>query len=612
MSRKQRKTLIRILVAALLVLAVSVWSPENRWLCLVAVLIPYSVAGWDVVWSAFRNILRGRVLDERFLMTVATVGAFALGEYREAVAVMLFYQIGEWFQSLAVGKSRRNIAELMAIRPETAVVLRNGEEITVSPEEVEIGERFLVRPGEKIPLDGVIVEGHTTVDTAALTGESLPREMAEGDRVISGSVNGHGVITVQAESVFADSTVSKILDLVENASARKARSEQFITRFAKVYTPCVVGGALLLAVLPPLFVGNFAGWIHRALIFLVVSCPCALVISVPLSFFGGIGGASQKGILFKGSQALERLAKTDVIIFDKTGTLTKGNFRVTAIHPETVSEQTLLEIAAAAESYSHHPIARSVAAAFEEKIEPGQVTDVIEHAGSGVEAVFGGKRYFVGNDKLMNQVGAAFHDCHLHGTVIHIAQEGLYLGHIVITDEIKEDSQTALKELKELGVRKTVMLTGDRVEIARDVAERLGIDQVHAGLLPAEKVSALEAEIRPEHTVAFVGDGVNDAPVLARADVSVAMGALGSDAAIEAADVVLMDDRLSKLPVAVRIARKTMRIAKENIVFALTVKGLVLLFGALGIATMWTAVFADVGVAVLAILNALRAMRPTD
>ncbi len=609
MSRKQRKRLIRLIAAAVLLVIVSFLPVLNERLRFALFLIPYLVVGYDVLWTAVRHIVHGQLFDEQFLMTVATFGAFGLHEYREAVAVMLFYQIGELFQSIAVGKSRKNIAALMDIRPDSATVLRNGQEVAVSPEEVEIGECFVVRPGEKIPLDGVIVKGSTSVSTAALTGESLPQDKTAGDRVVSGSVNQSGVITVKAESTFGESTVVKILDLVENASSKKARTENFITRFAKYYTPCVVAAAVLLAVIPSLFMGGFAVWLRRALIFLVVSCPCALVISVPLSFFGGIGGASKQGILIKGSNYLEILARAGVVVMDKTGTLTEGVFRVTAVHPENVSEAELLDIAAAAESYSNHPIAESIVAAHGGHLEPSRLTGTTEHAGLGVEALVDGKRFFIGNDKLMRRCGADYHDCHLSGTVIHVAQEGQYLGHIVISDQVKADSKAAIAELKGLGIAKTVMLTGDRKEIAESVARELQIDEVAAELLPGDKVAAVEKYMAAGLPLAFVGDGVNDAPVLARADVSVAMGALGSDAAIEAADIVLMDDKPSKLPVAVRLSRRTMRIVKENIVFALAVKAAVLLLAAAGFASMWTAVFADVGVAVLAILNAMRAMK---
>lgn len=608
MSRKQKKKLIRIIVAAVLLVVISFLSFDNI-IMLFLYIVPYLVVGWDVVFSAVRNIIHGQLFDEQFLMALATIGAFGSGEYREAVAVMLFYQIGELFQGIAVGKSRKSIASLMDIRPDSAVVIRDGAEIKVSPEEVQKGETIIVRPGEKIPLDGTVLTGSTTVNTAALTGESLPRDIEAGGKVISGSVNLTGVITVKTESLYAESTVAKILDLVENSSAKKAKTENFITRFAKYYTPCVVAAALALAFIPPLIVGNFGEWIQRALIFLVVSCPCALVISVPLSFFGGIGGASRKGILVKGSNYMEVLSKVGTVVFDKTGTLTKGSFTVTAIHPEKLSEDELLDVAAAAESYSNHPIAESIIAAHKGHIDQSRIGEVKEHAGMGIEAVIDGRDIFAGNGKLMDMAGARWHNCHIDGTVIHISEGSCYLGHIVISDEIKPDSKEALKELKKLGVAKTVMLTGDRKEIAASVGKTLGLDEVHAELLPDGKVKAVESLIKEGRTLAFVGDGINDAPVLARADLGVAMGAMGSDAAIEAADLVLMDDKPSKLPDAIKIARKTMRIVWQNIVFSLIVKAAVLILAALGFANMWLAIFADVGVTVLAILNAMRAMK---
>lgn len=608
MSRKQKKKLIRIIVAAVLLVIIS-FLPFNNITMLFLYIIPYLTVGWDVVFSAVRNIIHGQLFDEQFLMALATVGAFGSGEYREAVAVMLFYQIGELFQGIAVGKSRKSIASLMNIRPDSAVVIRDGKEIKVSPEEVQKGETVIVRPGEKIPLDGTVLTGNTTVNTAALTGESLPRDIETGEKVISGSVNLTGVITVKTESLYAESTVAKILDLVENSSAKKAKTENFITRFAKYYTPCVVAAALVLAFVPPLISGNFGEWIQRALIFLVVSCPCALVISVPLSFFGGIGGASKRGILVKGSNYMETLSKIGTVVFDKTGTLTKGSFKVTAVHPEKLSEDELLDVAAAAESYSNHPIAESIIAAHKGHIDQSRIGEVKEHAGMGIEAVIDGRDIFAGNGKLMDMAGAKWHNCHIEGTVIHISEGSCYLGHIVISDEIKPDSKEALKELKHLGIEKTVMLTGDRKEIAESVGATLGLDEVHAELLPDGKVKAVESLIKEGRPLAFVGDGINDAPVLARADLGVAMGAMGSDAAIEAADLVLMDDKPSKLPEAIKIARKTMRIVWQNIVFSLIVKAAVLILAALGFANMWLAIFADVGVTVLAILNAMRAMK---
>lgn len=608
MSRKHKKRLARIIIAAAS-LAVIVLLPVNEKIKAFLYLLPYLIVGWDVLWNAARNIAHGQVFDENFLMSIATVGAFALGDYVEAAAVMLFYQVGELFQSIAVGKSRKSIAALMDIRPDSSVVLRNGEELKVSPEEVKKGETVIIRAGEKIPLDGIVLEGKTSVNTAALTGESLPRDISAGDRVVSGSVNLNGVITVKTESVYRDSTVAKILDLVENSSSKKAKTENFITRFARYYTPCVVAAAVLLAVLPPLISGcGWIQWLQRALIFLVVSCPCALVISVPLSFFGGIGGASKRGILIKGANYTEVLAKVGTVVFDKTGTLTKGVFKVTAVHPESMSEAELLDVAAAAESYSNHPIAESIIAAHKGHIDRARIGRVTEHAGMGVEAVIDGRDIFAGNGKLMELAGANPHDCHIAGTVIHISEGKNYLGHIVISDELKPDSKTAVAELKALGITKTVMLTGDRKEIGEAVGKELGLDEVRAELLPDGKVNAVEKLLNQKTPLAFVGDGINDAPVLARADIGIAMGGMGSDAAIEAADVVLMDDKPSKLPEAVKIARKTMSIVWENIIFALAVKAVVLVLGAAGIAGMWLAIFADVGVTVIAVLNAMRAM----
>ena len=608
MSRKHKKRLARIIVAAIF-LGVIAFLPISEKIKAVLYLLPYLIVGWDILWKAVRNIARCQIFDENFLMSLATVGAFALGDYIEAAAVMLFYQIGELFQSIAVGKSRKSIASLMDIRPDSATVLRDGKELTVSPEEVGKGETIIVKAGEKIPLDGIVLEGNTTVNTAALTGESLPIDISAGDRVVSGSVNLSGVITVKTESLYSESTVAKILDLVENSSAKKAKTENFITRFARYYTPSVVASAVLLAVLPPLISGGgWADWLNRALIFLVVSCPCALVISVPLSFFGGIGGASKQGILIKGANYTEVLAKVNTVVFDKTGTLTKGIFKVTAVHPESMSEAELLDVAAAAESYSNHPIAESIITAHGGHIDRARIGKVTEHAGMGVEAEIDGRDIFAGNGKLMELVGAKWHDCHIKGTVIHISEGKNYLGHIVISDEIKPDSKTAVAGLKALGINKTVMLTGDRKEIGEAVGKELCLDEVQAELLPDGKVSAVEKLIDKKSPLAFVGDGINDAPVLARADIGIAMGGMGSDAAIEVADVVLMDDKPSKLPEAIKIARKTMSIVWQNIIFALTVKAFVLILGAVGIAGMWLAIFADVGVTVLAILNAMRAM----
>ena len=608
MSRKQKKNLIRIL-AAVAVLLLSVLLPVADWIKIVIALAAYGLAGWDVLWGAVRGIAHGQVFDEKFLMAVATLGAIASQDYNEACAVMIFYQIGELFQGIAVGKSRRDIAALMDIRPDTANVLRDGVEQEVSPEEVAVGETIVVKPGEKIPLDGEIIEGSTAVNTAALTGESLPQDKNVGDKVISGSINMTGVIKVRTTSEFGESTVARVLELVENSASKKAKVENFITRFARYYTPCVVIAALILAIIPPLFVGNWWDWVNRALTFLVVSCPCALVVSVPLSFFGGIGGASRKGILIKGSNYLETLSKVNTAVFDKTGTLTKGSFAVTAIHPAKVSNDELLDIAAVAECNSNHPIAQSIVAAHKGHINPERVSSVKEVAGRGVEAVIDGRTIYVGNSKLMDDVHADWHECHHVGTVIHIAENGKYLGHIVISDEPKPDSKKAIQQLKALGVKKVVMLTGDSRKVAENVANELGVDEVRAELLPADKVTEVEKLLESDGPLAFVGDGINDAPVLSRADVGIAMGALGSDAAIEAADVVLMDDKPSKIPEAMNIARKTMRIVRQNIIVSLTVKGLVLIITAIGMGNMWYAVFADVGVLILAVLNAMRALK---
>ena len=608
MSRKQKKNLIRIL-AAVAVLLLSVLLPVADWIKIVIALVAYGLAGWDVLWGAVRGIAHGQVFDEKFLMAVATLGAIASQDYNEACAVMIFYQIGELFQGIAVGKSRRDIAALMDIRPDTANVLRDGVEQEVSPEEVAVGETIVVKPGEKIPLDGEVIEGSTAVNTAALTGESLPQDKNVGDKVISGSINMTGVIKVRTTSEFGESTVARVLELVENSASKKAKVENFITRFARYYTPCVVIAALILAIIPPLFVGNWWDWVNRALTFLVVSCPCALVVSVPLSFFGGIGGASRKGILIKGSNYLETLSKVNTAVFDKTGTLTKGSFAVTAIHPAKVSNDELLDIAAVAEYNSKHPIAQSIVAAHKGHIDPARVSSVKEIAGRGVQAVIDGRTIYVGNSKLMDDVHADWHDCHHVGTVIHIAENGKYLGHIVISDEPKPDSKEAIQQLKALGVKKVVMLTGDSRKVAENVANELGVDEVRAELLPADKVTEVEKLLESDGPLAFVGDGINDAPVLSRADVGIAMGALGSDAAIEAADVVLMDDKPSKIPEAMNIARKTMRIVRQNIIVSLTVKGLVLIITAIGMGNMWYAVFADVGVLILAVLNAMRALK---
>lgn len=607
MSGKQKKNLLRIVLAAALTLIAALLPLEGGWR-LAAFAVPYLAAGWDVLWDAARNIAHGQLFDEQFLMGLATLGAFAVGEYPEAAGVMIFYQVGELFQSIAVGRSRRSIAALMDIRPDYAVVLREGEELRLSPEEVRAGERILVRPGEKIPLDGEITKGRSSVDAAALTGESLPVDRAEGDRVISGSVNLSGPLEIRVSGSYAESTVARILELVENASEKKARTENFITRFARVYTPCVVAAAALLALVPPLLLqGSWSVWINRALIFLMVSCPCALVVSVPLSFFGGIGGASRQGILIKGAGFMEALAGVKTLVFDKTGTLTQGVFAVEAVHPEAVSQEELLDIAAAAERYSAHPVAESIIRAHGGDIDKSRLGAVEELAGLGLRAELDGRQCFVGNGALMDRVGAAWHECELAGTVVHVAVDGRYMGHIVISDQVKPEAAQALAELKKLGVRSTVMLSGDREQVARAVGDRLGLDRVYGGLLPEMKVEKVE-ELLPGGTLAFVGDGVNDAPVLARADVGIAMGAMGSDAAIESADIVLMDDRLMKLPLAVKISRRTMAIVRQNIALALGVKAVILALGALGYAGMWAAIFGDVGVMVIAVLNAMRAM----
>ena len=611
MSKGQKIDLVRILLA--LVLWIVVWLlPLDGYFKLIAFLVPYLVIGYDVLWSAVRNILHGQVFDENFLMAVASIGAFCVAQYPEAVAVLLFYQVGELCQGLAVGKSRKSIAALMDIRPDFARVLRDGKEETVDPQTVEVGETIIIKPGERVPLDAVVTKGETAVDTSALTGESLPCDKHVGDNVISGSINLNGLIEAKVRTAYAESTVSRVLDLVENSAAKKARAEAFITRFAKYYTPCVVIAAVLLAVLPPLILKQgFSEWITRALTFLVVSCPCALVISVPLSFFGGIGGASKLGILIKGANDLEALSKVDTVVFDKTGTLTQGRFKVTAVHAQEMSEAELLDIAALAESYSNHPIALSIIKAHGGHLDKSRVTSIEESSGYGVTAVIDGKKVSVGNDKLMHRAGVQWKDCHLPGTTVHIAADGVYMGHIVISDTVKPDAKEAILSLKNNGVRKTVMLTGDNKKNGEAVAAELGLDEAKTQLLPDEKVAAVEELLQQKldkRTLAFVGDGINDAPVLARADVGIAMGALGSDAAIEAADIVLMDDRLTGLSKAMRISRKTMRIVHQNIVFSLLVKLAVLVLGALGIANMWFAVFADVGVMILAILNAMRAL----
>ncbi len=611
MTRKEKKALARILAAGALLIAVSIWKPEG-YVAFAAYLVPYIAVGWDVLWKAVRNIAHGQVFDENFLMALATVGALALGEYSEAVGVMLFYQVGELFQTHAVGQSRKSIASLMDIRPDTASVERDGAFVEVDPDEVQVGDVIQIRPGEKVPLDGVVLTGASTLDTAALTGESVPRRVAEGDEIVSGCVNLSGLLTVRVTKPFGESTVAKILELVENAASKKARAENFITRFARVYTPAVVLSAVCLAVLPPLFVGGWSTWVHRALIFLVISCPCALVISIPLAFFGGIGGASRRGILVKGGNYLEKLAQVKIAVFDKTGTLTKGEFEVASVHPEQgVAEAELLECAALAEQYSTHPIAQSLLRAYGKPADPARVSDVAETAGQGVTALVDGAAVAAGNRRLMAAQGLTAPEDSAAGTVVHVARAGQYLGHILIADGVKDSTPAAIRELKDRGIR-TVMLTGDAQSVGDAVGAQLGLDEVHGGLLPGDKVDCLEAILAkkdPKDALAYVGDGVNDAPVLSRADVGVAMGAMGSDAALEAADVVLMDDDLGKLAVAMDVARKCSRIVRENIVFALGVKALFLVLGAFGLASMWEAVFADVGVAVIAILNSGRMLR---
>ena len=612
MTRKQKRLQTRIIVAAVLFLCGNL-IPLPEWAEMGVFLICYAVAGWDIVWKAITNILHGQVFDENFLMTIATVGALILGEHSEGVAVMLFYQVGEWFQSYAVSKSRKSITSLMDIRPDYANVERDGKLIQVDPDEVKIGDTIIVKPGERIPLDGKIIKGVSALDTSALTGESMPREVEPGMDVISGCINQTGILTIETTKEFGESTVAKILDLVENASDKKGRTENFISRFARYYTPIVVFAALALAVLPPIFLQqSFSIWIYRALTFLVISCPCALVISIPLSFFGGIGGSSKIGVLVKGSNYLESLAHAEVVVFDKTGTLTKGSFAVSEIHAVDVKDSQLLEMAAYAEDYSNHPISLSIKAAYGKKIDNSRITDVQEIAGHGVQAVIDGKKILAGNAKLMEREHIKYAPSSSVGTVVYLACDGTYAGCIVIEDEIKADAAAAIKNLKSSGIRRTVMLTGDADAVGKKVAGRLGLDQAYTELLPADKVDRVEDLLKEKSEkgkLVFVGDGINDAPVLARADVGIAMGGLGSDAAIEAADVVLMTDEPSKIAAVMKIARKTIRIANQNIVFALGVKFLVLILGALGKANMWAAVFADVGVSIIAILNAIRAMR---
>lgn len=616
MNKKQKKILIRIIIAAVLIVVFSL-LPAEGYLRFVLFMIPYLVIGYDILKKAFKGILNKQVFDENFLMAVATVGAILLGDYSEGVAVMLFYQIGELFQSYAVGKSRRNISELMDIRPDYANIEKDGTLEQVDPDEVEIGTIIVVQPGEKVPIDGVITEGTSTLNTSALTGESLPRDAKAGDEVISGCINMTGLLKIRTTKEFGESTVSKILELVENSSSRKSKSENFISKFAKYYTPAVCYGALALALIPPivlLIMGKpamWGDWIYRALTFLVISCPCALVISIPLSFFAGIGGASNQGILVKGSNYLETLAQTKYVVFDKTGTMTQGVFEVSGIHHNEMPDEKLLEYAALAECSSSHPISKSLQKAYGKPIDRNRVTDIEEISGNGVIAKVDGISVAAGNTKLMNRLGIAYQDCHHVGTVVHMAIDGKYAGHILISDIIKPHAKEAIAELKKAGISKTVMLTGDSKRVADQVAEELGIQEVYSELLPADKVSRVEELLNQKSEkakLAFVGDGINDAPVLSRADIGIAMGALGSDAAIEAADIVLMDDDPLKISKAIKIARKCIRIVYENIYFAIGIKILCLILGALGIANMWVAIFADVGVMILAVLNAIRTL----
>ena len=618
MTKKQKKMLYRIIVTFLLFAVLMVCEHTGRmdgWnkiVLFVIYLVPYLVIGYDIVYKAARNISHGQVFDENFLMMIATFGAFGVGEYSEAVAVMLFYQVGELFQGYAVGKSRQSISDMMDICPEYANIEEDGVLKQVDPDDVEVGSIIVVKPGERIPLDGIVVEGESLIDTAALTGESVPRSTKAGDEIISGCVNGSGTLKVKTTKEFDDSTVAKILELVENASSKKAKVENFITRFAKYYTPVVTIGAVILAILPPLILGGgWAEWIQRACIFLVISCPCALVISVPLGFFGGIGAASKIGVLVKGSNYLEAVAEMTTIVFDKTGTLTKGEFKVTDVITENGSKEELIELAALGEGYSNHPIANSIREAYGKELDLNRVTNTEEIAGHGIKAVIDGKTVLLGNEKLMKSESIFYTPCKSMGTVVYVACNGVFEGAVVISDTIKDGAKEAIHDMKQVGVRHTVMLTGDRKEAAETVAQTLGIDEVHAELLPGGKVEQVEALLKAEkekERLAFVGDGINDAPVLTRADIGIAMGSMGSDAAIEAADIVLMDDDVTKIASVVRIARKTLRIVKQNIVFALAIKALVLILGALGMANMWEAVFADVGVSVIAILNSMRTL----
>lgn len=607
------KRLWRIIIGAAVLATAVLLNLNNEWLQIALFIISYIIVGGDVVKRAVKNIFKGQVFDENFLMSIATIGAFFIGEYPEGIAVMLFYQVGELFQSYAVGKSRKSIASLMDIRPDYANVKKDDELVKVDPNEVQIGDIIVIKAGEKIPLDGKVIEGSSMIDTSALTGESVPREVEVGSDILSGCININGVITAEVTKEFGESTVSKILDLVENASSKKSKSEQFITKFARYYTPVVVIIAVFLAIIPPLVIdgATFSDWIYRALAFLVVSCPCALVVSIPLSFFGGIGGASKKGVLVKGSNYLEALAETEIVVFDKTGTLTKGVFNVQEIHPEGVSKEELLELTAHAESYSNHPISLSLKRAYSKEIDNGRISDVEEISGHGVIATVDGKKVMAGNIKLMKKMDIPYFKGELIGTVVHVAVNNKYIGYIVISDEVKEDSAQAIKELKAANIKQTVMLTGDNKSIGSKVAKELGLDKVYAELLPADKVEKLEelfSQKSKKGKLAFVGDGINDAPVLARADIGIAMGGLGSDAAIEAADVVIMTDEPSKIATAMKISKKTLKIAHQNIVFAIGIKIIVLILSAFGIATMWTAIFADVGVTIIAVLNAFRAL----
>ena len=607
------KRLWRIIIGAAVLATAVLLSLNNEWLQIALFIISYIIVGGDVVKRVVKNIFKGQVFDENFLMSIATIGAFFIGEYPEGVAVMLFYQVGELFQSYAVGKSRKSIASLMDIRPDYANVKKGDELVKVDPDEVQIGDIIVIKAGEKIPLDGKVIEGSSMIDTSALTGESVPREVEVGSDILSGCININGVITAEVTKEFGESTVSKILDLVENASSKKSNSEQFITKFARYYTPVVVIIAVFLAIIPPLVIdgATFSDWIYRALAFLVVSCPCALVISIPLSFFGGIGGASKKGVLVKGSNYLEALAETEIVVFDKTGTLTKGVFNVQEIHPEGVSKEELLELTAHAESYSNHPISLSLKRAYSKEIDNGRISDVEEISGHGVIATVDGKKVMVGNIKLMKMMDIPYFKGELIGTIVHVAVNNKYIGYIVIADEVKEDSAQAIKELKAANIKQTVMLTGDNKSIGSKVAKELGLDKVYAELLPADKVEKLEelfSQKSKKGKLAFVGDGINDAPVLARADIGIAMGGLGSDAAIEAADVVIMTDEPSKIATTMKISKKTLKIAHQNIVFAIGIKIIVLILSAFGITTMWAAIFADVGVTIIAVLNAFRAL----